>query len=290
AALDWPYQAVVGGSRQAFDLPGSEVVVGAYQTAPMRLGAAVAVVPVGKGRVVLSTLDLVGQLERSVTPAAVARRLVANYLAFAAGSSRPIRILPIGDSITEGNAELGSYRLQLAEMLKEAGVAFEYVGSRTTQGGLGHEAYSGNNAEFVAKKVAEHAAGNVPDIALIHAGHNYFAENAPVPKIIAATERMIASLRAANPRVTVLVAQVIPSAKLPKYSYIPELNAELARVAPGWSTPESRVLVVDQFTGFDPVEDTVADLVHPNARGIEKLARRWFEALERHLHDSPPAR
>lgn len=294
AALDWPYQAVVGGSRQAFDLAGAEVVVGACQTAPMRLGAAVAVVPVGKGRVVLSTLDLVGQLERSVTPTAVARRLVANYLAFAAtppavsaadaivatpAAPRAVRIMPIGDSITEGNAQLGSYRLELAEMLKKAGLAFEYVGSRKTNGGLGHEGYSGDNAAFVAKKFAEHLAENTPDIALIHAGHNYFAPDNPVPKIIAATERMIASLRAANPRVTVLVAQVIPSAKLPKYSYIPALNAELARVAPGWSNPESRVLLVDQATGFDPVEDTVADLVHPNASGIEKLARRWFEAL-----------
>ena len=47
--------------------------------------------------------------------------------------------------------------------------------------------------------------------------------------IVAATEAMIRSVREANPKVVVLVAQVIPSGKLPKYAYIPELNEALAK-------------------------------------------------------------
>ena len=32
---------------------------------------------------------------------------------------------------------------------------------------------------------------------------------------------------------------------------------------------------VDLATGFDVATDTIADRVHPNARGAEKIAQRW---------------
>ena len=75
------------------------------------------------------------------------------------------------------------------------------------------------------------------------------------------------------------VAQVTPAGKLPKYSYIPELNLALAALAKELDRPEQRVVSVDLATGFDVATDTIADRVHPNARGAEKIAQRWAEAL-----------
>jgi hypothetical protein len=46
--------------------------------------------------------------------------------------------------------------------------------------------------------------------------------------------------------VIILLAQVIPAGKLPKYSYIPELNATLARLAAKLHTPAQPVIIVDQ--------------------------------------------
>jgi lysophospholipase L1-like esterase len=43
--------------------------------------------------------------------------------------------------------------------------------------------------------------------------------------------------------------------------------------------PEQPVYLVDLATGFDPAKDTIADLVHPNTAGAEKIAQRWSEAL-----------
>jgi hypothetical protein len=82
-----------------------------------------------------------------------------------------------------------------------------------------------------------------------------------------------------NPKVTVLLAQPITSAKLPKYSYLPELGRELVPLAKRLDSPASRIIIVPQADGFDPVKDTVADLVHPNASGAAKMTARWFEAL-----------
>jgi lysophospholipase L1-like esterase len=43
--------------------------------------------------------------------------------------------------------------------------------------------------------------------------------------------------------------------------------------------PGQRVLTVDLASGFDVAADTIADRVHSNARGAEKIAQRWAEAL-----------
>lgn len=86
-ALNWPYQSVVGGKRLGLDVHGGELVCGAYHTWPMQLGSAVSVVPLGKGRVILSSLDIASQLNGKETTAEVARRILCNMIRFA---GRPV--------------------------------------------------------------------------------------------------------------------------------------------------------------------------------------------------------
>lgn len=202
---------------------------------------------------------------------------------------RVVRLMAVGDSITAGADYFSNYRHPLWEKLSAAGYNVEFTGtqhSKSSAGPLAHEGYGGKNTEFLVKTVPDHFRAHPADIVLLHSGHNHSQEEHPVPGIIAATEHLISDFRAANPRVTVLLAQVIPSGKLPKYSYIPELNNALARLAARLDRSDQRVVLVDQATGFDWAADTVADKVHPNARGAEKMAQRWFEALTKIL--SPP--
>ena len=192
------------------------------------------------------------------------------------------RIMPVGDSITEGGKTFSNYRYPLWEKLFAAGYLVEYVGSRTNEsrvGPLRHEGYGGKNAEFLAVALEKNFPTNVADIVLIHAGHNHFNTEEPVRGVVAATENMIRTAREVNPRVIVLVAQVISSGKLPKYEYIPELNMELGRLAARLNTPQSPVLAVNLAEGFSWRTDTIADKVHPNSQGAEKMAAKWFAAL-----------
>lgn len=212
----------------------------------------------------------------------LAALIVAGHLPAAEPAPRVWRIMPIGDSITEGGTSFAVYRVPLAERLTTAGYRFTFVGSRTAPtklGPLAHEGYGGKNAEFLATVVPRNFREHPADIALIHAGHNHFAEEHPVPGIVAATETMIIGMRAVNPQVVVLLAQVIPSAKQPKYSYHPELNQALAGLARRLTTTASPVLIVDQTRGFDAVADTVTDKVHPNQGGAGKMAAAWFATL-----------
>jgi len=194
--------------------------------------------------------------------------------------------MPVGDSITQGGGGFSNYRYALLKKLTEAGYRVEYVGSRQSDspaGKLRHEGYGGKNAEYLATVIGKHFKEQPADIVLIHAGHNHFVHEKPVPGIVAATETMIRDLRKTNPRVTVLLAQVITSGKLPKYSYIPALNEALEVLGGRMTTSDSPVIVVNQAKGFDWTTDTVADKVHPNARGAEKMAARWFDALTKVL-------
>lgn len=84
--LGWPYQAVVrrGRGRYGLKLAGDELVCGAYQSIGSKLGTAVGVVRCGKGSVVVSTLDICPRLGDPPGPSDVARKLLCNYVRFAA--------------------------------------------------------------------------------------------------------------------------------------------------------------------------------------------------------------
>lgn len=206
-----------------------------------------------------------------------------------------VRIMPVGDSITEGNVTTFSvYREPLFDRLKAAGYRFEYVGSKSTtyQGNtLRYEAYSGADATYVAGQVAAHFAASPADIVMIHAGHNFDLGSRTESQIIGlietATRSMITTCRTVNPKVIVLLAQVITSPKPSdvkgstaiKYGYIPALNLRLAEVAAELNTAAQPVIVVNQAEGWNTATDAYTDQVHPNATGAGKMAGKWFDAL-----------
>jgi lysophospholipase L1-like esterase len=200
------------------------------------------------------------------------------------GAAEPAvtRIMAVGDSITQGGKTFAAYRIPLAAKLQAAGVRFVFVGSQQTatpQGPLWHEGYGGKNAEYLASILEAKLKAQPADVLMLQAGHNHFIEEKPVAGIVAAHREMITTARRLNPKTIVFVAQVIPSGKLPKYGYIPELNTALALLVKELHRPDQPVYLVDLATGFDPAKDTIADLVHPNAPGAEKIAQRWSEAL-----------
>ncbi len=198
-------------------------------------------------------------------------------------SAEPIRILAVGDSITQGGKTFVTYRLPLDQKLRATGLNYVFVGSQQSDGPNGplwHEGYGGRNAEFLAGIMPQKLKQAKPDIILLHCGHNHSAEEKPVPGIIAAERTIIEAARKQNPKVVILLALVIPSGKLPKYGYIPELNQSEVLLARELHRPDAPVMIVDQFTGFDPQKDTILDKVHPNAQGAEKMATKWFTALK----------
>jgi len=187
-------------------------------------------------------------------------------------------LLCIGDSITQGGPTFVGYRQVLIPELRKRGIPFECVGPLRDETSA-HAGYGGKNTAYL-KGISQEIYQKYPaDIVLIHSGHNSFSKDKPVPGILADTEAIIRNIHTINPKAKVLLAQVIPSGKLPKYDYIPDLNRQLPELAKRLNKEGVSVTIVNLEAGFDWRSDTVADQVHPNAAGARKMADQWLQAL-----------
>jgi lysophospholipase L1-like esterase len=203
-----------------------------------------------------------------------------------AGDGASLRIMPLGDSITQGMQ--ASYRRPLWNALHEAGWHVDFVGSMN-KGYLGlgetrdydsdHEGHWGWMADEVLDRIDEWSAKANPDIVLVHIGTNDIGSGESIPGTVDEVRQIIERLRARNPGVHVLLAAIIPSAHEQMRERIREFNLRLSALAEDLDSDSSRVILVDQFTGFDASLDTY-DGLHPNDEGIKKMSSRWFDALQ----------
>ncbi|GAA0207540.1 hypothetical protein GCM10010492_01380 [Saccharothrix mutabilis subsp. mutabilis] len=207
----------------------------------------------------------------------------------------PVRIMALGDSIT---GSPGCWRALLDRDLRAAGhTDIDFVGTLPGQGcGFPYDGENEGHGGFLATNVADQnqlvgwLAQTHPDVVLMHFGTNDVWNNRSPATILAAFGKLVDQMRADNPDVQVLVAQIIPMnpANCAECAQrVVDLNAAI----PGWaaakSTARSPVTVVDQWTGFSTSADT-GDGVHPNASGDRKIAGRWFPAVVNALGSAPP--
>lgn len=187
-------------------------------------------------------------------------------------------ILAFGDSITQGGKHFVCYRQVLVPELRKRKMSFKFIGPKK-DATSSHAGYSGKNTKYllsISKKIYSQYPA---DIVMLHSGHNSFNKDKPVPEIVRDTEAIIKNVREINPNCTIFLAQVIPAGKLPKYSYIPELNKELASLAARLSKRGYKVVLVNHANGFEWRTDTIKDKVHTNASGAKKMADKWMGAL-----------
>jgi acyl-CoA thioesterase-1 len=162
----------------------------------------------------------------------------------------------------------------------------DFVGSRHGVGNgspaypdfdMDHEGHAGWKADEILFNVESWAAAASPDIVLLHVGHNDLCRGQSVASTIMDISDIVDVLRTVKPRIRILLAQLIASASS-CHAGIPALNARLAALVADKDRPESPVVLVDQYTGFDPSVMTY-DGTHPNAMGDSHMAERWFEKL-----------
>ncbi len=203
-------------------------------------------------------------------------------------AAQPIRIMPLGDSITQGDSEHNTYRRALWKSLEAEGYRVEFVGSlRAHHRGApplddfdrDHEGHWGFRTDEVLDRIRAWVIESEPDVLLIHLGSNDVFQGESIDTTVSELSEMIDAVRESRPRATFLLAQIIPTTTGGANASIRVLNARIPEVAASKSTPASRVIVVDQFTGFDATRQTY-DGVHPNPDGEIHLSDRWLEALE----------
>ncbi len=226
-----------------------------------------------------------------------------------------VRIMPLGDSITEGvtvgNANLPAtgfrigYRKKLYGDLTGSGYPVNFVGNRFEglSAGIGdpdHQGTPGQRDDELANNVASYLAGSPADILLLHIGTNAFNTSATDVQNILVN---INAWAAANYPVKVFVARIIQTSQLngaPSNADITSFNNNVDAIANDGSI--TKVFKVNQQTGAlltytidagstclngGTCTGDLADDLHPNPSGYGKMADRWKSDLLAVLPNCP---
>jgi len=220
--------------------------------------------------------------------------------------NEPVRILCLGDSITQSDYMYCGYRYMLWKKMVDSGTDFDFVGSIQHRFlGIGneecpdykgkkfdrdHEGHWGWRTDHILGTIkdvpggsgkgnlSEWLKGYTPDIVLLHLGHNDAGANEPTDQIAEELTDVIGLLQQANPKVDILLAKVIPSRYEEWDRALRALNPEMDGIAKAMTTKTSKVYVLDLYKGFDAEKDTF-DGIHPNQIGAEKMAQKWFDGI-----------
>lgn len=213
----------------------------------------------------------------------------------------PIRILPLGDSITQADKDHHSYRYHLWVKLIDAEINFDFVGSMNRNLGINprwpeyhgklfdrdHEGHWGWNTDHILagypekrdERLSEWLKTYTPDIALVHLGTNDALQLESTFSTVNELRRIIEVLRNDNPNVIVLLAKLMPVSNPQMNPRIDELNARMDGIAKGMSNMISPVIVVDINSEIN-IQKDMYDGLHPSQSGEQKMAEKWFEAIK----------
>jgi len=200
--------------------------------------------------------------------------------AAAAESNGGVKIMPLGDSITDGYNVAGGYRNWLWQHFYNDSYHVDFVGSQSNgPGTLGDRDHQGHTGYFIHQldsSVTSWVADAQPRTVLLHVGTNDMAWDITPSQAPARLGALIDKILAAAPSADVFVATIIPSADADDEAKGQTYNAAIPGVV---QSKGSRVHLVDMHSALTTAD--LADGIHPNVSGYEKMADTWYAALKK---------
>ena len=214
--------------------------------------------------------------------------------ASAISCSAAVRIMPLGDSITEGisgSSNDTGYRRTLYRQLTSAGFDVDFVGScahgTVTDFDRDHEGHGGWRANQIRDYIPTWLNDNPADIILLHIGTNDIWHDEQAPSEIAAEINDILNNidtfeTENNTHITVVLAQIInrsPDSPAQALADTASLNTEIANLCTSRAANGDDLVLIDMYNTLTYPDD-LADSAHPNDYGYMKMANKWFDCLE----------
>lgn len=216
-----------------------------------------------------------------------------------------LRIMPVGDSITDDCAINGAWRLYLQPLLQTNGYAFTNLGRWVSSpiGGFNkthHEGicgaviaypgmFSAHNypvqSNYAIKTVADALTNTPPDVFLIDLGVNDvgYGRN---PWVVATNHMagLLDMLFSNRPSAQIMIGKPTSITRStigsPVYSTfgtnMPIFCAALQAMVNARRAQGQNVFTADFFSAVDPVTMLQGDGTHPNAAGFNAMAREWY--------------
>ncbi|MEE4313962.1 MAG: Ig-like domain-containing protein, partial [Desulfofustis sp.] len=197
---------------------------------------------------------------------------------------RVIRVMPLGDSITEGYTIPGGYRLKFWQNLENDGLdcGVDLVGTLNNNSVAGlddpdHEGHSGWTTGQILAGIDSYLAAATPDVVMMHLGTNDIAQDT-VAEAPANLRGLIDHVCAALPADGRLyVAKIIPMGGVGNPDSLAYNDMIVAAVTekqneglPVYLVDAAAIWTNDLYSG---------DWTHPNQQGYDALGDFWFDVI-----------
>jgi lysophospholipase L1-like esterase len=198
------------------------------------------------------------------------------------------KVMPLGDSITYGfrtgpgcTLQEGGYRTGLWTRLVDDGITIDFVGSLnhgpTALGDKDHEGHCGKEIQFLIDNVDTYLAAANPQVVLLHIGTNDMNLNhatGAVDRLSALVDQIAADV----PGVTIYLAAIIPANNATVNARITAYDQAIPALVRSKVSAGLNVVYVNQHDALRLTD--LADTLHPNSTGYDKMAATWYAALQ----------
>jgi lysophospholipase L1-like esterase len=215
-------------------------------------------------------------------------------------ASGPCKIMPFGDSITQGFNVAGGYRAPLFHLALAANRNITFVGSANdfsvpTVDGMtfprnheGHGGYTieGNNgiAQFVSTSIPSYK----PNIITLMIGTNDINGNNNLADAPNRLGKLLDAIFMRDANILVVLAQIVPTRTDGTNNAVKTYNAAMPNLVSTRVGKGQHIVLVDMYGAFTKdanyKQSLFADNLHPNQAGYNAMADVWFQALSPYLH------
>jgi len=217
----------------------------------------------------------------AVTVALAAIGVAAVAAPASAESNGGVRVIPLGDSITEGTQVPGGYRIGLWQRMAAGGFRVDFVGSQfngpAALGDHDHEGHPGWRIDQIDANIVGWLRATTPHTVLLHIGTNDVLQNFNVATAPNRLSTLIDHITATSPSAEVFVATIIPLAQASQENAVRTFNAAIPGIVSRNASAGKHVHLVDMHSALTAADLT--DGIHPTANGYDKMAATWFAAL-----------
>ncbi|PZD72404.1 Multidomain esterase [Acaryochloris thomasi RCC1774] len=192
----------------------------------------------------------------------------------------PIRLMPLGDSITEGleTDPDGGYRIPLWNSFVSDGFDIDFVGSLQTGPptiDVDHEGHRGFRIDEIADSVDDWLSTAQPDTILLMIGTNDILGNFDLENAPDRLSSLIDQITAQAPDADLFVSSIAPGERaVDDTQQTIDFNAAIQPIIEAKGGNVTFVDINSQLSLSDLIDE-----IHPNAVGYEKIADAWYEAI-----------
>ncbi|GAB2859135.1 hypothetical protein GCM10027176_71920 [Actinoallomurus bryophytorum] len=196
--------------------------------------------------------------------------------------SAPVRVMPLGDSITDGLQSSGGYRSDLWQYMRADGMKPDFVGSRSGGPSQLDDRDEEGHPGWRIRQLSQHARDWLleyrPGIVLLQIGTNDVVQRWGLPTAPARLNALLDSITATVPAAQVYVATITPLAGKARDARARAYNAAITGLVAAKAAAGRHVHLVDMHSALSK-DDLSGDGIHPTSGGYAKMATTWYSAL-----------